>query len=136
MCGIIGTPLVVKLASRVNKHKLMAGLSIYMIVVFSTVLLMEPGQWRYYIFIQIFCGLVANIGNVLVPSMAADVIDQDTLESGQQRGALFMSLWGMADKLANELIAAAKGEGSAVRRKEDTHRMAEANRAFAHFRMR
>ncbi len=43
---------------------------------------------------------------------------------------------GMADKLANELIAAAKGEGSAVRRKEETHRMAEANRAFAHFRMR
>ena len=43
---------------------------------------------------------------------------------------------GMADKLANELIAAAKGEGAAVRRKEDTHRMAEANRAFAHFRMR
>jgi small subunit ribosomal protein S7 len=43
---------------------------------------------------------------------------------------------GLADKLANELIAAAKGEGSAVRRKEDTHRMAEANRAFAHFRMR
>jgi small subunit ribosomal protein S7 len=43
---------------------------------------------------------------------------------------------GIADKLANELIAAAKGEGSAVRRKEDTHRMAEANRAFAHFRMR
>jgi small subunit ribosomal protein S7 len=43
---------------------------------------------------------------------------------------------GMADKLANELIAAAKGEGAAVKRKEETHRMAEANRAFAHFRMR
>ena len=43
---------------------------------------------------------------------------------------------GMADKLANELIAASKGEGSAVKRKEDTHRMAEANRAFAHFRSR
>ena len=43
---------------------------------------------------------------------------------------------GMADKLANELIAAAKGEGAAVKRKEDTHRMAEANRAFAHFRSR
>ncbi len=38
--------------------------------------------------------------------MAADVIDQDTLESGQQRGALFMALWGMADKLA---LAAAAG---------------------------
>ena len=41
---------------------------------------------------------------------------------------------GYADKLAAELIAASKNEGAAVKRKEDTHRMAEANRAFAHFR--
>jgi small subunit ribosomal protein S7 len=40
----------------------------------------------------------------------------------------------MADKLANEIIAAAKGEGAAFKKKEDTHRMAEANKAFAHFR--
>ncbi len=39
----------------------------------------------------------------------------------------------MADKLAAELIAAYNGEGSAVRKKDETHRMAEANRAFAHF---
>ncbi len=43
---------------------------------------------------------------------------------------------GIADKLANELLAASKGEGAAVKRKEDTHRMAEANRAFAHFNRR
>ena len=42
---------------------------------------------------------------------------------------------GMAEKLATELIAASKGEGAAVKRKEDTHRMAESNRAFAHFRV-
>jgi small subunit ribosomal protein S7 len=41
----------------------------------------------------------------------------------------------MADKLANEVVAASKGEGSAVKKKEDTHRMAEANKAFAHFRI-
>ena len=41
---------------------------------------------------------------------------------------------GIANKLAQEILAAAKGEGAAVKRKEDTHRMAEANRAFAHFR--
>lgn len=41
---------------------------------------------------------------------------------------------GMAEKLAAELIAASKGEGAAVKKKEDTHRMAEANKAFAHFR--
>jgi len=39
----------------------------------------------------------------------------------------------MREKLAEELLAAYKGEGTAVRKKEDTHRMAEANRAFAHF---
>ncbi len=41
----------------------------------------------------------------------------------------------MADKLANEIVAASKGEGSAYKKKEDTHRMAEANKAFAHFRI-
>ena len=40
----------------------------------------------------------------------------------------------MADKLAAELLAAANNDGSAVKKKEDTHRMAEANKAFAHFR--
>jgi small subunit ribosomal protein S7 len=40
----------------------------------------------------------------------------------------------MKDKLAGEIIAAAKGEGAAVKKKEDTHRMAEANKAFSHFR--
>jgi small subunit ribosomal protein S7 len=40
----------------------------------------------------------------------------------------------MARRLASELAAAAKGEGGAVKKKDDTHRMAEANKAFAHFR--
>lgn len=42
---------------------------------------------------------------------------------------------GMADRLAAEIIAASKGEGAAVKRKEDMHKMAEANRAFAHFKV-
>lgn len=40
---------------------------------------------------------------------------------------------GMATKLAAEILAAAKGEGAAVKKREDTHKMAESNRAFAHF---
>jgi small subunit ribosomal protein S7 len=40
----------------------------------------------------------------------------------------------MADRLANELISASKGEGNTIKKKEDTHRMAEANKAFAHYR--
>jgi small subunit ribosomal protein S7 len=40
----------------------------------------------------------------------------------------------MAEKLAAEIMDAANGQGSAVKKKDDTHRMAEANRAFAHYR--
>ncbi|CAH9120520.1 unnamed protein product [Cuscuta europaea] len=40
----------------------------------------------------------------------------------------------MAFKLSSELVDAAKGSGAAIRKKEETHRMAESNRAFAHFR--
>ncbi len=41
----------------------------------------------------------------------------------------------MADRLAGELYAASRGEGAAVKKKDDTHRMAESNKAFAHFRL-
>ena len=40
----------------------------------------------------------------------------------------------MAERLASELIAASKREGAAIKKREDTHRMAEANKAFAHYR--
>jgi len=40
----------------------------------------------------------------------------------------------MAERLANEIMAAFKNEGASVKKREDTHRMAEANKAFAHFR--
>ena len=40
----------------------------------------------------------------------------------------------MSEKLASEIMAAVKREGSSVKKKEDTHKMAEANRAFAHYR--
>ncbi len=41
----------------------------------------------------------------------------------------------MHERLAGEIIAASKGEGAAVKKKDDTHRMAEANKAFSHFRV-
>ncbi|HOL21817.1 MAG TPA: 30S ribosomal protein S7 [bacterium] len=41
---------------------------------------------------------------------------------------------GIAEKLVDEFLEAAKGEGTSVKKKEDTHKMAESNRAFAHYR--
>ncbi len=40
----------------------------------------------------------------------------------------------MAERLAAELLAASKGEGASIKKRDDTHRMAEANKAFAHYR--
>ena len=40
----------------------------------------------------------------------------------------------MSERLAAEIVSAARGEGAAIKKKEDTHRMAESNRAFSHFR--
>ncbi|MDL1899456.1 30S ribosomal protein S7 [Anaerolineae bacterium CFX9] len=51
------------------------------------------------------------------------------LENARKRGGRNMS-----EKLANEFMDAANGQGASVKKKDDTHRMAEANRAFAHFR--
>lgn len=51
------------------------------------------------------------------------------LESARKRGGRNMS-----EKLAGELLDALNGQGASVKKKDDTHRMAEANRAFAHFR--
>ncbi|MBC7382593.1 MAG: 30S ribosomal protein S7 [Bacteroidia bacterium] len=41
----------------------------------------------------------------------------------------------MADKLANEILAASKNEGASVKKREDTHKMADANKAFSHFKI-
>jgi small subunit ribosomal protein S7 len=70
---------------------------------------------------------------------------QVPVEVPQRRGTSLAIRWvvgvardrkgkGMADKLAAELLDALQGTGAAVKKREDLHRMAEANRAFAHYR--
>nr|YP_010389643.1 ribosomal protein S7 [Chesneya acaulis]UPT34384.1 ribosomal protein S7 [Chesneya acaulis] len=70
---------------------------------------------------------------------------QVPIEIGKRQGKALAIRWllgasrkrpgrNMAFKLSSELVDAAKGSGDAIRKKEETHRMAEANRAFAHFR--
>ena len=103
---VIGTPIFVRIAPRFSKHRLLAVSSLLGIGIFSLVLLFEPGQFSYYIILNFFTGLLAPASAILAPSMAADVIDHDTVETDQQRGALFMALWAMGDKLA---IALASG---------------------------
>ena len=70
---------------------------------------------------------------------------QVPIEVKQERGTSIALRWirdfakgkkgrSMKDKLAEEIMAAYKGEGAAIKKRDDTHKMAEANKAFAHFR--
>ena len=70
---------------------------------------------------------------------------QVPIEVKQERGTSIALRWirdfakskkgkSMKDKLAEEIMAAYKGEGTAIKKRDDTHKMAEANKAFAHFR--
>lgn len=102
----VGTPIIMAIAPRFNKHRMLATCSFISVLVFSLVLLFQPGDYYWYMALNVVTGLLAPANAILAPSMAADVIDQDMLESGEQRGALFMSLWGMADKLAVAAAAA------------------------------
>ena len=63
------------------------------------------------------------------PDRRAALAMRWVLQYSRQRGEK-----SMAERLAAELILASKGEGESIKKKEDTHRMAEANRAFAHYR--
>ena len=70
---------------------------------------------------------------------------QVPIEVRQERGTSIALRWirdfartkkgrSMMDRLADEIIAAYKGEGSAIKKRDDTHKMAESNKAYAHFR--
>ena len=63
------------------------------------------------------------------PSRALSLAMRWLLAASRARGGRSMS-----DKLAGEFMDAANGQGSAIKKKDDTHRMAESNRAFAHYR--
>lgn len=102
---LLGTPFIVRLAPRYSKHRMLAVCSLVSIALFSLVLLLAPGDYLYYAAINFVTGLLAPSITILGPSMAADVIDEDHLASGIQRGALFMALWAMTEKLAVALAA-------------------------------
>ncbi|MCM8800703.1 MAG: 30S ribosomal protein S7 [Candidatus Omnitrophica bacterium] len=81
----------------------------------------------------------------LKPRRVGGATYQVPVEVKQERGTSIALRWirdfarvkkgkSMQERLAEEIISAYKGEGASVKKKEDTHKMAEANRAFAHFR--
>ncbi len=74
-------------------------------------------------------GATYQVPQEVRPDKAATMGTRWLLQSSRARGGK-----SMAEKLAAELIDASQGQGATIKKREDTHRMAEANRAFAHYR--
>ena len=97
---------------------------------------------------DVFSAALKNVGPTMEvrPRRVGGATYQVPMEVGAQRQFALASRWiiasarlrggkSFAEKLAGELTEAAAGQGAAVRKKEETHKMAEANRAFSHYRI-
>jgi len=97
--------------------------------------------------VEVFETAIRNVAPAVEvkPKRVGGSTYQVPIDVTQERGVALAMRWliqfarqrggrSMADKLTNELLDAYNGQGNSVRKKDETHRMAEANRAFAHFR--
>ena len=98
--GVVAIPLWLRLSYRYGKHKVWCGAMIWACANFVWVPLLGPGDLPWFIVICVLTGVALGADLVLPSSMQADVVDLDTVESGQQRTGLFFAMWGMVTKLA------------------------------------
>lgn len=98
--GVVGAPLCARGGNIIGKHRMWALTIVVTCAAYLPAVFLGPGDEWWFALILSFTGLAIANGGILGSSMSADVIDIDTLRSGQQRGALFMALWAMASKAA------------------------------------
>ena len=99
-CGIAAIPVWLRLSRRYGKHRVWIGAMLWASAVFLFVPLLGPGDHHWFLLICVLTGASLAADLVLPPAMQADVIDLDTLRSGQRRAGLYFALWGVATKLA------------------------------------
>ena len=104
--GIIGVPLWYKLAQTRSKHRVWCYGMMLAMVAFAFAPFLGSGDVLAFALITVLTGLALGADVVMPASLQADVIDVDTARSGEERSALYLSLWGLATKLS---LAAAVG---------------------------
>lgn len=106
LAGIVAMPLWLWLARRIGKHRAWVAAMALCCLVFVWVPLIPPGAVWAFAAVCLLTGATLGADLALPPAMQADVVDLDTLRSGQERAGLFFALWSMATKLALGLAAA------------------------------
>ncbi len=99
-CGVAAIPLWLRLSARWGKHRTWTGAMVLASGVFVLVPLLGPGDQWWFLGVCVVTGIALGADLTLPASMQADVVDLDTLKSGQQRTGIFFALWGIATKLA------------------------------------
>jgi GPH family glycoside/pentoside/hexuronide:cation symporter len=100
VAGVVAIPAWLALSRRFGKHRVWCWAMIMACLAFVWVPFLEPGQIAAFFAICIVTGMALGADLALPPAMQADVIDLDTLRTGQQRAGLFFALWSMSTKLA------------------------------------
>ncbi len=100
LSGIAAIPLWLWLSRRWGKHRVWIAAMVWAALVFAFVPFLGPGDHVWFLIICVLTGVSLGADLTLPASMQADVIDLDTLRSGQRRAGLYFALWGVATKLA------------------------------------
>lgn len=99
-CGVAAIPFWLRLSARWGKHKTWNAAMVLATAVFALVPLLGAGDHWWFLAVCVVTGVALGADLTLPASMQADVVDLDTLKSGQQRTGVFFALWGIATKLA------------------------------------
>ncbi len=100
LCAIAGVPLAAIVARRLGKHRAWCIAMIAACLIFTTAPLLPPGALVSFAFVCATTGLLLGFDLALPPSIQADVIDADTVASGDQRSGFYFAAWGLATKLS------------------------------------
>lgn len=98
--GVLAIPGWLALSRRFGKHRVWCWAMIMACTAFVWVPFLEPGQITAFFFICVITGMALGADLALPSAMQADVIDLDTLRTGEERAGLFFALWSMSTKLA------------------------------------
>ncbi len=105
LCGVLSVPFWLVLSKKFGKHLVWCGAMIWACVFFGLVPFVGESDYTLFLAVCILTGFSLGADLVLPAAMQADVVDLDTLETGQQRTGLYFSLWGVATKLSLALAA-------------------------------
>ncbi len=103
--GIVCLPFWSWLANRIGKHRAWCAAMIWTCVAFLPVLVLGPGDAKWFMLVCLGTGAGLGADLVLPPAMQADVVDMDTLNHGEARAGLFFAAWTMAQKAGAALSA-------------------------------